>query len=75
MTSTITSGRGFVLINDPKLLAHNSVVVLTPLDDHVDLHFSAWRAQQQGIFALHGDYHAKNQCGPIFAAAIGDETM
>jgi hypothetical protein len=39
MCSTITSGRGFVFINDPKLLAHNSVVVLAPLDDHIDLYF------------------------------------
>jgi hypothetical protein len=39
MTPTITSGGGFVLINDPKLLAHNSVVEHTPLDDHIDLYF------------------------------------
>ena len=39
MSSTITSGRGFVLIDDPKLLAHNSVVVLAPVDDRVDLYF------------------------------------
>jgi hypothetical protein len=39
MSARITSGSGFALIRDPKLLAHNSVVVLTPLDDGVDLYY------------------------------------
>ena len=39
MSARITAGSGFALICDPKLLAHNSVVVLTPLDDGVDLHY------------------------------------
>jgi hypothetical protein len=39
MSSTITSGTGFVLIHDSELLAHNSVVVLAPRDERIDLHF------------------------------------
>jgi hypothetical protein len=39
MSSTITSGRGFVLIHDPMLLAHNSVMTLTPHEEQVDLFF------------------------------------
>jgi SAM-dependent methyltransferase len=39
MSSTITSGKSFILVHDPKLLAHNSVVVLAPRDDDVDLYF------------------------------------
>jgi len=37
MSARITSGASFALIRDPKLLAHNSVVVLTPRNDSVDL--------------------------------------
>jgi hypothetical protein len=39
MSSTITTGTGFILIHDLKLLGHNSVVVLTPRDNHLDLYF------------------------------------
>jgi hypothetical protein len=39
MSAKITSGNGFKLINDPKLVAHCSVVVLTPHDNMVDLHY------------------------------------
>lgn len=39
MSARITSGGGFALIRDPKLLAHNSVVVLTPAHDEVDLYY------------------------------------
>jgi hypothetical protein len=39
MIARITSGNRFTLIRDPSLIAHNSVVVLTPIDENVDLYY------------------------------------
>jgi hypothetical protein len=39
MVSRVTSGNGFRLIVDSELLAHNSVAVLTPVNDSVDCHY------------------------------------
>lgn len=39
MVSRITSGNGFRLIVDSELLAHNSVAVLTQVNDSVDCHY------------------------------------
>jgi len=39
MIAKINSGGGFRLVNDPMLVAHCSVAVLTPRDDTMDLYF------------------------------------